>query len=85
LVASRPRCTAIGEGILTSLDAIAQVDHSVAPTGATGSRSRGAGYADDVIVVLTDGSNNRGDRPADRGEGGRRPGRSRLDDRLRYR
>src|ERR1700758_68897 len=55
--------TAIGEGILTSLDAIAQVDRSVAPTGATVSRHRGAGYADDVIVVLTDGSNNRGIDP----------------------
>jgi Ca-activated chloride channel family protein len=55
--------TAIGEGILTSLDAIAQVDPSVPPTGATVSRSRGAGYADDVIVVLTDGSNNRGIDP----------------------
>jgi len=55
--------TAIGEGILTSLDAIAQADPSVAPTGATVSRPRGAGYADDVIVVLTDGSNNRGVDP----------------------
>jgi Ca-activated chloride channel family protein len=55
--------TAIGEGILTSLDAIAQVDRSVAPIGATVSRNRGAGYADDVIVVLTDGSNNRGIDP----------------------
>jgi Ca-activated chloride channel homolog len=55
--------TAIGEGILTSLDAIAQVDPSVAPTGATAPRHRGAGYADDVIVVLTDGSNNRGIDP----------------------
>ena len=55
--------TAIGEGILTSLDAIAQVDPSVAPAGATVSRHRGAGYADDVIVVLTDGSNNRGIDP----------------------
>jgi len=55
--------TAIGEGILTSLDAIAEVDPSVAPTGATVSRARGAGYADDVIVVLTDGSNNRGIDP----------------------
>ena len=53
--------TAIGEGILTSLDAIAQVDPSVPPTGAT--VKRGAGYADDVIVVLTDGSNNRGIAP----------------------
>jgi Ca-activated chloride channel homolog len=55
--------TAIGEGILTSLDAIAQVDPSVAPTGATVTRNRNAGYADDVIVVLTDGSNNRGVAP----------------------
>ena len=55
--------TAIGTGILTALDAIAQVDPSVAPTGATVSRGRGAGYADDVIVVLTDGSNNRGIDP----------------------
>jgi Ca-activated chloride channel homolog len=55
--------TAIGEGILTSLNAIAQVDPSVAPTGATVSRARGAGYADDVIVVLTDGSNNAGVDP----------------------
>src|ERR1700760_4109830 len=54
--------TAIGEGILTSLDAIAQIDPSVAPTGAT-ARGRGAGYANDVIVVLTDGSNNRGVDP----------------------
>jgi Ca-activated chloride channel homolog len=55
--------TAIGEGILTSLDAIAQVDPSVAPTGATVKRNLGTGYADDVIVVLTDGSNNRGVDP----------------------
>jgi len=55
--------TAIGEGILTSLDAIAQVDPSVAPTGANVRRNLGAGYADDVIVVLTDGSNNRGVDP----------------------
>ena len=33
------------------------------PTGATVSRDRRAGYADDVIVVLTDGSNNRGIDP----------------------
>jgi Ca-activated chloride channel family protein len=55
--------TAFGEGILTSLDAIAQVDPAVAPTGATVKRSAAAGYADDVIVVLTDGSNNRGIAP----------------------
>jgi Ca-activated chloride channel family protein len=55
--------TAIGEGILTSLDAIAEVDPEVAPTGATARRAAGAGYADDVIVILTDGSNNRGVEP----------------------
>ncbi len=55
--------TAIGEGILTSLDEIAQVDPSVAPTGATVTRPKGAGYADDVIVVLTDGGNNAGVDP----------------------
>ncbi|HEY3882948.1 MAG TPA: VWA domain-containing protein, partial [Trebonia sp.] len=55
--------TAIGEGILTSLDAIAQVDPSVAPTGVTVARNKNAGYADAVIVVLTDGSNNRGVAP----------------------
>jgi Ca-activated chloride channel family protein len=55
--------TAIGEAILSSLDAIAQVDPSVAPTGATVKRNLGAGYADDVVVVLTDGSNNRGVAP----------------------
>jgi Ca-activated chloride channel homolog len=55
--------TAIGEGILTSLDAIAQVDHSVAPTGAQVQPSPGAGYSPDAIVVLTDGSNNAGVDP----------------------
>ncbi|HEX9040111.1 MAG TPA: VWA domain-containing protein [Trebonia sp.] len=55
--------TAIGQGILTSLDAIAQVDPAVAPTGTTARRDPGAGYADDVIVILTDGSNNRGVDP----------------------
>ena len=53
--------TAIGQGILTSLDAIAQVDSSVAPTGARPAKARS--YAHDVIVVLTDGSNNVGVDP----------------------
>jgi Ca-activated chloride channel homolog len=55
--------TAIGEGIVTSLDAISRGDPWVDPTGEPVSRGRGAGYADDVIVVLTDGSNNRGIAP----------------------
>jgi Ca-activated chloride channel family protein len=53
--------TAIGQGILTSLDAIAQADPSVAPTGARPARAHG--HAPDVIVVLTDGSNNMGVGP----------------------
>ena len=53
--------TAIGQGILTSLDAIAQVDPSVAPTGARPAKARS--YAHDVIVLLTDGSNNVGVDP----------------------
>ena len=56
--------TAIGEAILTGLDAIAEVDPTVAPSGArTGPAVRGAGYAPDVIVVLTDGANNQGVNP----------------------
>jgi Ca-activated chloride channel homolog len=58
---STSRGTAIGQGILTSLDAIAQVDPSVASTGARPASARG--YAHDVIVVLTDGSNNAGVDP----------------------
>jgi len=58
---STGRGTAIGQGILTSLDAIAQVDPSVAPTGARPERAHGDAH--DVIVVLTDGSNNAGVDP----------------------
>jgi Ca-activated chloride channel family protein len=57
------RGTAIGEGILTSLDAIAAVDPSVPPTGANVT-SRPAGYAADTIVLLTDGANTQGVTPA---------------------
>src|SRR5215831_14108111 len=58
------RGTAIGQGILTSLDAIAQADPGVAPTGArTKNNGGGAGYADDAIVVLTDGANTQGVDP----------------------
>jgi len=53
--------TAIGQGMLTSLDAIARIDPSVAPTGARPARARGSAH--DVIVVLTDGSNNAGVDP----------------------
>ena len=57
------RGTAIGEGILTSLDAIAAVDPSVRPTGAKVTNP-GSGYAAATIVLLTDGANNQGVDPA---------------------
>jgi Ca-activated chloride channel homolog len=56
------RHTAIGQAILTSLDAIAEVDPAVAPTGAV-PKTDGAGYVSSVIVVLTDGANTRGVEP----------------------
>jgi Ca-activated chloride channel family protein len=57
------RGTAIGQAILTSLDAIAEIDPAVAPTGATVNRPSGSGYAADTIVVLTDGANTQGVDP----------------------
>lgn len=65
------RRTAIGSGILKSLDAIAEIDKSVAPSVTDSSLGivptpvpRGA-YAPDIIVLLTDGANNAGPQPAD--------------------
>ena len=65
------RRTAIGSGILTSIDAIAEIDPSVARSQ-TDSRPgvpptpvvKGA-YAPDIIVVLTDGVSNAGPLPLD--------------------
>ncbi|MEX5635186.1 VWA domain-containing protein [Parafrankia sp. FMc2] len=58
------RGTAIGQGILASIDAIADVDPSVAPTGTNlGPAAAGGEYAADVIVVLTDGANTQGVDP----------------------
>ncbi|MEU6715452.1 VWA domain-containing protein [Nonomuraea sp. NPDC046802] len=57
------RGTAIGQSMLTSIDAIAEVDPSVAPTGANPTGSGGAGYAGAAIVVLTDGANTQGVDP----------------------
>ncbi|HEY1179980.1 MAG TPA: VWA domain-containing protein [Phytomonospora sp.] len=56
------RGTAIGQAMLTSIDAIAEVDPSVAATSAT-PRQAGAGYAGAAIVVLTDGANTQGVDP----------------------
>ncbi|BCJ42140.1 UPF0353 protein [Actinoplanes ianthinogenes] len=62
------RGTAIGQAILTSIDAIAEMNPDVATTGvdlgdaAPGPNAPGA-YEPDTIVVLTDGSNTTGVDP----------------------
>jgi Ca-activated chloride channel family protein len=65
------RRTAIGSGILASLDAIAEIDSSVAPTSSEGSSGasatpvpRGA-YTPNIIILLTDGVSNSGPLPLD--------------------
>jgi Ca-activated chloride channel family protein len=71
--------TAIGAAMLKALDAIAEVDPNVKPVGdasdnpGTGSsapttappKPGAAGYVPDVVVLLTDGANNRGIEPLD--------------------
>jgi Ca-activated chloride channel homolog len=63
------RRTAIGSGILRSLDAIAEVDEGVAPgTSQDGSAISPTPvppgmYAPDIIVLLTDGASNTGPLP----------------------
>ena len=61
---STARGTAIGSAILTSIDGIAAIDPSVAPTGVDAESAQRSGYAADVIVVLTDGANTQGVEPA---------------------
>jgi Ca-activated chloride channel homolog len=65
------RRTAIGSGILKSLDAIAEIDPNVAPSQTDSSTEpapppvpKGA-YAPDIIVLLTDGVSNAGPLPLD--------------------
>ena len=60
---STSRGTAIGSAILTSIDSIAAVNPTVAPTGVDAETARRSGYAADVIVVLTDGANTQGVEP----------------------
>ncbi|MBB5870136.1 Ca-activated chloride channel family protein [Allocatelliglobosispora scoriae] len=63
------RGTAIGQGILTSIDAIAESNTNVAPTGVVLDAPEGGppgaivGYEADTIVVLTDGANTQGVDP----------------------
>ena len=58
------RGTAIGSAILTSIDGIAAINPTVAPTGVDEESAQRSGYAADVIVVLTDGANTQGVEPA---------------------
>jgi Ca-activated chloride channel family protein len=61
------RRTAIGSAILKSLDAIAEIDKNVAPSvsdpAADVSPVPQGAYVPDIIVLLTDGSNNTGPLP----------------------
>lgn len=59
------RGTAIGLAILTSIDAIAETNPDVAPTGVEIANPPGPDgeYEPDVIVVLTDGANTQGVLP----------------------
>jgi Ca-activated chloride channel family protein len=59
------RGTAIGLGILQAIDAIAEINPDVPPTGVVldGSSGGGGGYQPDTIVILTDGANTQGVRP----------------------
>ena len=61
---STARGTAIGSAILTSIDGIAAINPTVAPTGVDAESAQRSGYAPDVIVVLTDGANTQGVEPA---------------------
>ncbi|MFI6295918.1 VWA domain-containing protein [Nonomuraea sp. NPDC050790] len=56
------RGTAIGQAMLAAIDAIAEVDPAVAPTGADVA-APGPDYAGAAIVVLTDGANTQGVEP----------------------
>lgn len=63
--------TAIGSATLKSIDAIAEINTAVAPSGvnlegADGAPGAGAeGFIPDIIVLLTDGANSRGPLPLD--------------------
>ncbi len=66
------RRTAVGSAILKSLDTIAEIDESVAPSDTLGTPPDTApqpvpsgAYAPAIIVLLTDGASNTGPLPAD--------------------
>ncbi len=64
------RGTAIGSAVLASIDALAEINPDVQPStlavgsgSGTGKAGRAGDYEPDIIVVLTDGANNRGVDP----------------------
>lgn len=63
--------TAIGSATLKAIDAIAEVNNSVAPSGTIIDPESGGpilsqgDYQPDIIVLLTDGANSRGPQPLD--------------------
>jgi Ca-activated chloride channel homolog len=62
--------TAIGSATLKSIDAIAEINPDVEPSGLNlqldeTNPGPDAGYQPDIIVLLTDGANSRGPRPLD--------------------
>ena len=65
------RRTAIGSGILASIDAVSQVDSAVAPSitdtnpGTEPAPVPKGDYAPDIVVLLTDGVSNSGPAPLD--------------------
>jgi Ca-activated chloride channel family protein len=65
------RRTAVGSGILTSIDAIAELDKNVAPSQDEDSPDPppaavpSGAHAPDIIVLLTDGASNAGPSPLD--------------------
>jgi Ca-activated chloride channel family protein len=65
------RRTAVGSGILTAIDAIAEVDPNIARSvqpgrpGAAPPPVPAGTYAPDIIVLLTDGASNAGPDPVD--------------------
>ena len=61
---STARGTAIGSAILTSIDGLAAIDPTIAPTGIDEESAQRSGYAPHVIVVLTDGANTQGVEPS---------------------
>ncbi|MEM7141530.1 MAG: VWA domain-containing protein [Actinomycetota bacterium] len=58
------RGTAIGSAILESVDAIAEINAGIVPTGVPVETPPAAGeYAPDIVVVMTDGANSAGVDP----------------------